>query len=164
MALGNPGLVSAAMHRVVASWWGAGLILGRMRGNDVGSGTLGSLLALPMALLLGLLGWQWQLAGAIAVTLLSLWAARPFVADESDPGWVCVDEAAGTFVSVIGLAPVPGALIGWAVFRLADIFKRAAPGVAAAEERLAGAVGLTADDVVAGLYGLAVGHLAQAIL
>jgi phosphatidylglycerophosphatase A len=38
-----------------------------------------------------------------------------------------------------------------------------APGVAAAE-RLGGAIGIMADDVVAGLYGLAAGWLAQSIL
>jgi phosphatidylglycerophosphatase A len=36
--------------------------------------------------------------------------------------------------------------------------------VSTAEVRLSGAVGVTADDVVAGLYGLAAGHIAQALI
>jgi phosphatidylglycerophosphatase A len=45
--------------------------------------------------------------------------------------------------------------LAWVVFRIADASKRF-PGVAAAE-RLPGAVGVTADDVVAGLWALAAG-------
>jgi phosphatidylglycerophosphatase A len=45
------------------------------------------------------------------------------------------------------------------VARAADIFK-VLPGVRRAE-RLPGAVGVTADDAVAGLYGLAVGWAAM---
>jgi phosphatidylglycerophosphatase A len=104
-------------------------------------------------------------AGAVVfVAMASVWSSRPFAHDpaegsgkEGDPGWVVVDEAAGTFVATIGLG-VPAALVAWAVFRAADIFKSAFPGVAAAE-RLGGGVGITADDLVAGGYGLVAGVL-----
>ena len=146
------------MHRVVASWFGTGLILGRIRGEDVGSGTVGAIFALPIAVLIGeWWGWQGQLLAALVVTAAALWSIRPFVGPEGDAGWIVVDEAAGAFVAVIGLPFWPYALIAWIVFRAADIFKTAAPGVARAED-LPGAVGVTADDLVAGLYGLAVGH------
>ncbi|HJS72561.1 MAG TPA: phosphatidylglycerophosphatase A [Acidimicrobiia bacterium] len=146
------------MHRVVASWFGTGLILGRIRGEDVGSGTVGAIFALPIAVLIGeWWGWQGQLLAALVVTAAALWSIRPFVRPEGDAGWIVVDEAAGAFVAVIGLPFWPYALIAWIVFRAADIFKTAAPGVARAED-LPGAVGVTADDLVAGLYGLAVGH------
>ena len=152
------------MHRLVASWFGSGLILGRLRGNDLGSGTVGALVAFPVAVLIGeWWGWLPQLGAALAVTALSLWAARPFVTAEGDAGWICVDEAAGAFISVIALPTWPYAAVAWLVFRAADIFKNFAPGVAAAE-RLPGSVGVTADDVVAGLYGLAVGHILLAVL
>jgi phosphatidylglycerophosphatase A len=49
------------------------------------------------------------------------------------------------------------AVVALAVFRVADITKRF-PGVAQAE-RLSGATGIVADDLVAGLYGLAAGWL-----
>lgn len=120
--------------------------------------------ALPPAVLLGeIWGWQAQVAGAVVVTLVSVWSASPFVTDEGDAGWISVDEAAGTFVCVIGLPFWPFAVIAWLVFRAADIFKNLAPGVAQAE-RLEGSVGVTADDVVAGLYGLVVGHALWAVL
>jgi phosphatidylglycerophosphatase A len=152
------------MHRVVASWFGTGLILRRIRGNDLGSGTVGALFAFPIAFLVGeTLGWQWQIALAGVVTAAAVWAARPFISTEGDAGWICADEAAGVFVALIGLRLGP-AVLAWIVFRLADIFKTYAPGVSTAEVRLSGAVGVTADDVVAGLYGLAAGHIAQALI
>jgi len=148
------------VDRVVASWFGTGLLLGRLRGSDAGSGTVAAAFALPPALALGLLGWGAQLAGAIILVAASLWSTRRFAVDDADPGWVVIDEAAGTFLAVIGLG-------GWAaptafvVFRIADISKKF-PGVAAAE-RLGGAVGITADDLVAGLWALAAGWLVQTL-
>lgn len=144
------------MQRLFASWFGTGLILGRLRGSHSGSGTLGGALALAMSLFLHRWGWQAQGVAALVVVVLSLWSARPFsTAADGDPGWVVVDEAAGTFVATIGLGGLP-AVMGWLVFRAADIFKSAFPGVSQAE-RLPGAVGVTADDLVAGVYGLAAG-------
>lgn len=157
------------MHRLVASWFGTGLILGRVRGSDLGSGTVGAAFALVLALGLGEIGVVAQIVGAAVVTVASVISSAPFTGDldrpstkEGDPGWVVVDEAAGTLVATIGLGLGP-ALVAWVVFRIADIYKEWFPGVAAAE-RLHGAVGITADDVVAGLYGLAAGWLTQGIL
>lgn len=152
------------MRRVVASWFGTGLILGRLRGSHVGSGTVGSLFALPVALAVGLWwGWQGQVVAAVVVTLAALWSIRPFVGPEGDAGWIVADEAAGVFIAVIGLPAWPYAIVAWMVFRAADIFKNFAPGVARAE-RISVEWGVTADDVVAGLYGLAVGHVLVAVL
>jgi phosphatidylglycerophosphatase A len=143
------------MHRLVASFFGIGLLPRRLWDSDAGAGTLGGLAAaaiawiadLPLALDLVVI------AGAI---VLSLWASAPFAAGGEDPGWIVIDEVAGTFVAVAGLTGWPF-LVGFVVFRIADIFK-ATPGVGSAE-RLPGAAGITADDVVAGLYGLAAGLL-----
>ena len=135
--------------------------MGKVRGSDVGSGTVAAAVTLPLALALGLLGWWVQLAATAIVAAAALWSTRRFADDGADPGWVVVDEAAGTFLAVIGLG-------GWAVavafvtFRIADITKKF-PGVAAAE-RLGGAVGITADDLVAGLWALAAGWLVQALV
>ena len=153
------------MHRLVASWFGTGLILGRLRGSHLGSGTMGALFAFPIALLVGeWLGWPGQVAAAVVVVVASVWSASRFVDEQGDAGWICVDEAAGTFIAVIGLSLFPEAVFAWLVFRAADIFKRLAPGVALAESRLPGAIGVTADDVVAGLYGLAAGHLLSTLV
>ena len=62
------------------------------------------------------------------------------------------------FVASIGLT-VPAVLVAFVVFRVADATKRF-PGVAAAE-RLHGTLGITADDLVAGVWGLAAGWAFQ---
>lgn len=150
------------MQRLLSSWFGTGLVLGRLRGSDVGSGTVGAAFALPLGLLAGIGGWPWQLGIALAVILIGVWAAEPYSRSHGDPGWVVIDEAAGALVAIIGLG-VPAALVAWTVFRIADIFKRAFPGVAAAE-RLPGAIGVMTDDLVAALYGLAAGWAVQSLL
>lgn len=150
------------MHRLVASWFGSGLLLGRVRGSDAGSGTVGAAVALAVSFWLATFGWEFQLAAAAVTIGLSVWSSAPFAGDHADPGWVVVDEAAGTFVATIGLAGAP-AVVAWVVFRLADIFKAAFPGVSQAEA-LPGAMGITADDVVAGFYGLVAGSLVALVL
>lgn len=168
----KPGSIVDRMQRDVASrfaywfasWFGTGLILGRLRGSDIGSGTVGALFAFPIAILVGeLWGWPAQVVAAVVVVLLSLWSVRAFVTEEGDAGWICVDEAAGAFIAVIGLPLWPAAVAAWLAFRAADIFKNFAPGVARAE-RLPGVLGVTADDVLAGLYGLALGHIVNALV
>ena len=121
---------------------------------------MGGLVALVPALLLARVGWVAQLVAAVVVTLISVWASEQF-ADEGDPAWVVVDEAAGTFVATIGVSIWP-ALVGFAVFRVADITKRF-PLVRQAE-RLPGGLGITADDVVAGLWGLGAAWIVQAVI
>jgi phosphatidylglycerophosphatase A len=146
------------MPRLLASWFGSGLVLGRLRGSHDGSGTLAGVLTLPVALGLGARwGSPIQLAAAVVVTLAGMWAVSVLVAEEGDAGWIVIDEAAGTFLSVVGLGLWPG-IIGFLVFRLADIFK--VPGVAAAD-RMSGSGGVMYDDLVAAGYGLTVGHLFQ---
>jgi phosphatidylglycerophosphatase A len=149
------------MHRLVASWFGTGLILRRLRGADEGSGTVGAAFAMLIWWALSDVGWAAQLLAALAVAALSLWSARPFSDEHADPAWVVVDEAAGALTATIGLAG-PAALVGWLVFRAADIMKSRFPGVAKAES-LPGSLGVTADDLVAGLYGLAAGWLVQVL-
>jgi phosphatidylglycerophosphatase A len=140
------------MRRVIASWFGTGLILRHVRGSDAGSGTLAA--AVTLVLVFATRGWVVDLVVAITVTALALWSSAPFAAD--DPGWVVVDEAAGLCWATIGLGGW-AVVVAFVVFRVTDITKKP-PGIAASE-RLHGAVGVTLDDVVAGLYALAVGWL-----
>jgi phosphatidylglycerophosphatase A len=150
------------MQRIVASWFGTGLILGRLRGSDAGSGTIGSLFAIPVWWVTSSQGVLVEIVIALGLAGVAVWSASPFASDHADPGWVVVDEAAGTLFALIGASGWP-AVVAWVVFRLADIFKGAFPGVAAAE-RLPGSIGITTDDVVAGLYGLLAGLIAAAIM
>ncbi len=126
-------------------------------------GTWGSLAALPMAYGLVRWGGPWALAAAtILVFVAGVWAAGRTAAalGEEDPGQIVVDEVVGQWLALI---PVSLDLRYWPMaflaFRLADILK---PWPAAlAERRLAGAMGIMVDDLVAGVYaGVAVWTLA----
>ena len=149
------------MRRVVAAGFGSGLIPRRLWNGDNGAGTFGAGVGALIGLALWSAPWWVDLAVALAAIGISLWAAAPFAEGHSDPNWVVIDEVAGTLVALIGLTGAPW-LVALVVARLGDIFK-VLPGVPQAE-RLPGAVGITADDVVAGLYGLAVGWILTGLL
>lgn len=149
------------MTRLIASWFGSGLILRRVRGSDAGSGTVASVFAFPVAIWLGSFGILAQVGAAAVVTALAMWSVSDLVAAEGDAGWIVIDEAAGTFIATISLGWGPG-LVALVIFRVADIFKSGFPGVARAE-RIPGATGVVADDVIAAFYGLAAGLAAQSL-
>jgi len=148
-----------AVAAVFASFFGAGLVLRQLRGQDGGSGTVGALIAGLLAYLLSPV-WGRTLALMLTV-LLGLWATSRLGFAHDDPAWVVIDEAAGMFLASVGLGPL-GLVVAFAVFRLADIFKRAFPGVAAAEA-VGGPFGIMGDDLVAALYGLTAGWIVQAL-
>jgi phosphatidylglycerophosphatase A len=143
--------------RFFASFFGSGLILRSIRGSDSGSGTVAAVAAFGIAMFLSPV-WGRLIALGVCI-ILGAWAIGQVATSDEDPGWVVIDEAAGTFLATLGLALGP-ALVALAVFRLADIQKHWFPGVRAAE-RLTG--GIIADDLVAGLYGLAAGWILQLI-
>ncbi len=144
------------MHRFIASGFSLGLIPRRLWGSDTGAGTFGAALAAVISLLLWRQPWWTGLIAFLIALGLSLWSSAPFATDHEDPGWIVIDEVAGTLVALIGLTGWPW-LVALVVARAADIFK-VLPGVKQAEE-LPGAIGVTMDDVVAGAYGLAAGWL-----
>lgn len=88
---------------------------------------------------------------AVGVSVVGLLAAMVAMRGmgSKDPQWIVIDEWAGLFVALCGVDPlsitqVVVALVG---FRLFDIWK---PGPVRWAERLPGAVGVMADDIVAG--------------
>ncbi len=151
-----PAMTTSPLRRFVAAGFGSGLIPRRIWGSDNGAGTVGAVLAALIALALAPFPEYVHLAAIAVAIALSLWAPIPFLETDGDPGWVAIDEVAGALIALTGLAGVPW-LVAWLIFRAADIWK-VLPGVPQAE-RLPGAIGVTGDDVVAGLYGLAAGTL-----
>ncbi len=134
------------LGRLVASGLGAGFA-------PVAPGTAGSAVAtvLGAALLAGP-GWALPCA-ALAASLGGLWAIRA-ARVEGDPGWVTIDEVAGQWIALLGLArpSVVGLVAAFLVFRLLDVAK---PGPVGWADRQGGAAGIMADDLIAG--GLAAG-------
>ena len=68
-----------------------------------------------------------------------------------DPGPVVIDEVVGMLITV-ALVPVnvTGAIVGFLLFRVLDVFK---PWPSGRFERLPGGLGVMADDGMAAVYG-----------
>ena len=93
-----------------------------------------------------------QLVAIIVVFVLGAWSGS--VAEghfhRTDPGQVVIDEVLGMLITLF-LNPVGwvGALVGFVLFRVADIVK---PWPANKLEALHGGVGIMADDAMAAVY------------
>lgn len=144
------------MRRFIASGLGLGLIPRRLWGSDNGAGTFGAALGGVIGIVSWLSTWWVGLLIATGAVAIAVWASAPAAHSGEDPGWIVVDEVAGALVAVIGLSGAAW-VVAWIVARAADITKTP-PGVREAES-LPPPLGITADDVVAGLYGLAAGWI-----
>jgi len=120
--------------------------------SPLAPGTVGSAVALPLCWALSRFP---PLAGVIvagAMTLAAVAAAHRAeqLLASQDPGCIVIDEVVGMVVAVLGLPfNLVLALIGFAVFRVFDIFKPFP--IRQLEKRVGGGVGIVLDDVVAGL-------------
>jgi phosphatidylglycerophosphatase A len=131
----------------LATWFGIGLI-------RPAPGTWGSLAGLLLAVPVMVWGGVWWLAAAAALAIaVGIWAAGRHEATmgHPDPGRVVIDEVAGQWIALLPAALAwHHFLVGFVVFRLADILK---PWPASwADRRLRGGFGIMADDVMAGVY------------
>ncbi len=135
---------------LLATWFGAGLL-------PKAPGTWGSAAALPFAWVIADWGGALALALAtLAVFCVGCWAADAYVREVGgeDPGPVVIDEVAGQWLTLLVVAPDPLLyMLGFAFFRIADIFK---PWPASwADRRLKGGIGIMLDDIFAGIYAAA---------
>ncbi|MEO8178296.1 MAG: phosphatidylglycerophosphatase A [Deltaproteobacteria bacterium] len=130
----------------VATWFGCGL-------SPVAPGTVGSLGALPLHLLLREAPSAVHAAAVAFVLAAGTWAAQRYASErgEKDPQRVVIDEVAGALLALGCVRHEPLWLQGLAflLFRLFDIWK---PGLIRRAEHLQPTgVGIMADDVLAGL-------------
>jgi len=116
-------------------------------------GTMGTLVAVPLYLVLSLLPLWGYLAATAVVALVGIgicgWsAARLGVHDHPGIVW---DEIAGYLVTMI-LAPagLPWIVAGFVLFRLFDILKPWPIGWL--DRRVGGGLGIMLDDLVAGFF------------
>jgi len=136
-------------------------------GHFPASGTVGTVPGVVIAWLLS----PWNVMGsAFAVYAAALgvicvagaWASTHLEVrlKETDPGLVTVDEIAGMLVTVAFLPTHDWRwlLAGFITFRVFDIVK---PWPAFQVQGVRGGWGVMLDDLVAGLYGCALLHLAQ---
>jgi len=79
-----------------------------------------------------------------------------------DPGAIVIDEVAGMALSVLALPLTPAVLaVAFVLFRVFDVVK---PPPARGSQSLPGGVGVMVDDLIAGLYTLAVVGVLRGVL
>jgi phosphatidylglycerophosphatase A len=120
-------------------------------------GTMGTLMAVPFALLLAQLPLPAYGAALVAAFAAGLWfcgsASRAL--GREDPGGIVWDEMVGFWLTVALLPPAWGWwLAAFVLFRFFDIVKPWP--VRLAERRFAGGLGIMLDDIVAALYAMLV--------
>jgi phosphatidylglycerophosphatase A len=145
-------------------------VLPRMIGTVMGvgyirpaPGTWGSLVALPWAWLLHVVGGLPLLALALVVALgLGWWATARMTegAQDHDPSEIVIDEVVGQWIALLPLSIAswrmgiditvmwPGWIAAFALFRLFDIWK---PWIVGWADRRGDALGVMLDDVFAGI-------------
>lgn len=128
-------------------------------------GTMGTLAAVPLYLLLEPLSLMPYLVVIGAMFLFGVWLCDLVSRDLGvhDHGGIVWDEWVGFLITMI-LAPQgwPWLLAGFALFRLFDIWKPWPIGWL--DRRVAGGLGIMLDDVLAGIYGLVVMQLAAGFM
>lgn len=128
-------------------------------------GTFGSLAAFVLYFpLLYLNQWPAYLGVTILVSVIGVWAATIAEKDSHivDPPFVVIDEVAGQLITLF-LVPFSWVNIaaGFVLFRILDIIK---PFPGRRAEHLPGGWGIMTDDIIAGIYGCLLMHLALYLL
>lgn len=123
-------------------------------------GTFGTLMGIPLYLALSRLPWWGYIVSSVLLIGGAIWTAdraQSFYGGHDDRR-IVIDEVVGYIVTMTGITPgLFSVALGFAVFRLFDIFK---PWPCRTIDRLwLSGAGVVMDDVVAGLYGLMVLHL-----
>ena len=121
----------------------------------IASGTFGTLAGIPCYYYLSRLDLPLQLLSLLAILFLSFWAAEEAgkLYGEADDGRIVIDELIGYLITVAFLPfSWSTAIIGFLWFRLFDIIKP--PPANWFDREMKNGVGVTLDDVVAGIYAL----------
>ena len=152
-AKGRPGPLPAprdARERalyLLATWFGCGYA-------PVAPGTVGTLGALPLYLILRPFGAWLVLASAVVLTFVGVWSASIVLLRTglADPQVVVIDEVAGVLFVLAASPPTAiGVVSSVALFRLFDVLKPWPAFVA--ERALPRGWGVVFDDVFAGAWG-----------
>lgn len=138
---------------ILASWGGAGY-------SPLASGTVGTLAAIPLYLLLHRLSLPLYLVTVAAFIVFACWVAglAERIFNEPDSAKIVIDEVAGYLVTMIAVPlSLKSVLLGFFLFRLFDITK--VPPARFFDRQVKNGYGVVLDDVVAGIYACLALHL-----
>jgi phosphatidylglycerophosphatase A len=116
-------------------------------------GTAGTIVGIPVYLLLSNLSWTLYLISVLILTFLACYISREAekIFNEKDSPRIVIDEIVGFLWTMFLVLPtVLHIFSGFIIFRFFDIVKIFPAGYF--ERRLSGGYGIVIDDVVAGMY------------
>ncbi len=134
---------------LLATWFGAGYA-------PKAPGTVGTVAALPFAVVFAEFGGQNLLLIAVLMTsVLGIWVAEQYMKATGvhDPGAVVIDEVVGVWIALLPVAATltwQAVLIGFVLFRIFDIVKPWP--ISWLDQEIAGGLGVMLDDIVAGMF------------
>ena len=139
-------------QRWVAFGFGSGL-------SPLAPGTAGTLIGIPVVIFFQFLPTVVALIGTLLIVLISVWLAGVVtrqIGIEDHPS-IVIDEIAG-YVLAMTMIPLTWWTVtaGFLIFRLLDIYKP--PPAGWLDCNCTGGFGITADDVVAGIYANMIMH------
>ncbi len=144
---------------VVGTWFGCGQ-------SPKAPGTVGSLGAVPLHLLLIRLPLSVHCGVILVITVLGTWASQRIsdTLGEEDPQRVVVDEVAGVLIAMAAVRAYSAAfaVAAFVLFRFFDITKLGP--IRAAEHARPAGVGIMADDLVAGVFAGILARLGAMLL
>ena len=125
-------------------------------------GTIGSLMTLPLAIVLAyFFGTTGIILGVVVTFLIGVIATTEVLRyTPHDPGFIVIDEVAGQLITFAAIAPHlqnnlntwPIYLCGFILFRIFDIIKP--QPVRWADHKITNAWGVMLDDIIAGVYAM----------
>jgi phosphatidylglycerophosphatase A len=144
--------IDGKWERWIAFGFGTGL-------SPAAPGTAGTLIGIPVVILFQFLPTVVALLAALSIVLISVRLAGVVtrqIGIEDHPS-IVIDEIAG-YVLTMTMIPVTWwtVIAGFLIFRLFDIYKP--PPAGWLDRKCTGGFGITADDVVAGIYANLVMH------
>ena len=128
-------------------------------------GTVGTIAAIPLYLILAQMPLRGYLAALAVVILVGIWACDRTARDlgDKDPGAIVWDEFAGLLVTLAGAPSGWGwIVVGFALFRGFDILKPWPIGWL--DRRVIGGLGIMLDDLAAGFAAWACLHLINRLM
>ncbi|MBK1718013.1 phosphatidylglycerophosphatase A [Thiocystis violacea] len=128
-------------------------------------GTVGTLAAIPLYLLMSPLHWMLYVGLVLVFTVAGIWICGSVARDigGKDPSAIVWDEFVGFLITM--LAAPPGwlwILVGFLAFRLFDIWKPWP--IRVVDQRMEGGLGIMLDDVIAGVMAALVLLIASWLL
>ena len=142
----------------IATWFGSGH-------SPIWPGTAGTLATIPLAWVLMGLGRGWLVGATIALFLAGVWAAEHYceMTGTHDNGRIVIDEVVGYLITLWPVSrSIPNIVVGFALFRLFDIWKPWP--IRVVDRQVKGGFGVVFDDVCAGVASAVVLYLLQPYL